>query len=89
MMLRRPPRIATSTGGRLTSPRLLTDDEVAHYHRDGYVPLGRVLDDADIADLLVDEARFRPSSGYGSTTLFVTQRLRCGSPAQNATAMPS
>jgi ectoine hydroxylase-related dioxygenase (phytanoyl-CoA dioxygenase family) len=54
---------------------LLTDDEVACYHRDGYVPLGRVLDDDDIHDLLVDEARFRPSAGYGSTTLLVTMQL--------------
>jgi hypothetical protein len=55
--------------------RLLTDDEVARYHRDGYVPLGRVLDDDDIEDLFIDEARFRPASGYGSTTLFVTMQL--------------
>lgn len=55
--------------------RLLTDEEIARYHRDGYVPLGRVLDDADIDELLVEEARFRPSSGYGSTTLLVTMQL--------------
>jgi hypothetical protein len=55
--------------------RLLTDDEVSRYHRDGYVPLGRLLDDREVEELLVEETRFRPQSGYGSQTLFVTMQL--------------
>jgi hypothetical protein len=55
--------------------RILTDDEVAAYRRDGFVPLGRLLDDADIEELLAEEQRFRPRSGYGSQTLFVTMQL--------------
>jgi phytanoyl-CoA hydroxylase len=55
--------------------RLLTDDDIAAYHRDGFVQLGRVLSDADIAELLDEERRFRPRQGYGSSTLLVAVQL--------------
>jgi hypothetical protein len=56
-------------------PRLLTDDEVRQYERDGFVPLGRLLDDHDLAELTDEERRFRPADGYGSQTLLVTMQL--------------
>jgi ectoine hydroxylase-related dioxygenase (phytanoyl-CoA dioxygenase family) len=39
---------------------LLSDDELQQYHRDGYVVLGRVLDDDERQALLAAEERHRP-----------------------------
>lgn len=59
----------------MTSNGMLTAEQIGHYHRDGYTPLGRVLEERDIEELLTEEPRFRPVSGYGSQTLFVTMQL--------------
>ncbi len=61
--LRAATRPNPPTGGHLMPNRLLTDDEVDRYHRDGYVPLGRILDDADIDELLVEEASLPAGGG--------------------------
>jgi len=55
--------------------RTLDEGELAAYERDGFVPLGRLLDDDDMAELLDEERTFRPATGYGSQTLFVTMQL--------------
>jgi phytanoyl-CoA hydroxylase len=49
----------------MTLTRSLTDEQVRRYHEDGYLVLGRVLTDDDIADLLAEEVRLRPPVGYG------------------------
>lgn len=40
----------------------LTPDQLVHYDREGYVRLGRIVDDALLSALLDAEARFRPGS---------------------------
>jgi ectoine hydroxylase-related dioxygenase (phytanoyl-CoA dioxygenase family) len=59
----------------MLATRTLTLTEIDRYHDDGYVSLGRVLDDDDIAELTEEERRFRPALGYGSTTLLVVVQL--------------
>jgi ectoine hydroxylase-related dioxygenase (phytanoyl-CoA dioxygenase family) len=44
----------------------LTDEQLLQYHDDGYVVLGKVLGDDDIAELLAEEERLRPPRGYGA-----------------------
>jgi len=62
----------------VTSPAPLSPEQVERYGRDGYVVLGPVLSDRDVADLLAEEARFRPRFGYGTRdnrTLLVSVQL--------------
>lgn len=40
---------------------MLTDAQIAQYHEDGYLMLGKILTDAQIAALCADEKRFRES----------------------------
>ncbi len=52
--------------------------QVESYRRDGYLVLGSVLSDDDVAELLDEEARFRPRRGFGSRdnrTLLVSVQL--------------
>jgi Phytanoyl-CoA dioxygenase (PhyH) len=42
-------------------------DQIASYRRDGYLELGRVLDDADRRDLLAAERSLRPDRPYGAS----------------------
>ena len=44
----------------------LSAEQVRQYRDDGYVVLGRVLTDDDIAELLAEEERLRPAQGYGA-----------------------
>ncbi len=56
----------------------LTADQLAHYHREGYVILPRIMDDATLEAIRAEEARFRahrlardPASA--NQTMFVSQ----------------
>jgi hypothetical protein len=56
----------------------LRSQEVDQYRTDGYVVLGKVLDDVEVAGLLGEEARFRPKRGFGARdnrTLLVSVQL--------------
>lgn len=44
----------------------LSGDALAGYRRDGYLVLGPVLSDEDVEALLAEEARFRPTRGFGA-----------------------
>jgi ectoine hydroxylase-related dioxygenase (phytanoyl-CoA dioxygenase family) len=58
--------------------RPLLSQQVDQYRTDGYVVLGKVLDDAEIAAMLGEEARFRPQQGLGARdnrTLLVSVQL--------------
>ena len=46
----------------------LSDEQLEQYRTDGYVVLGRILSDDDLADLLAEEQRFRPVEGFGAST---------------------
>ena len=46
----------------------LSDEQLEQYRTDGYVVLGRILSDDDLADLLAEERRFRPVEGFGAST---------------------
>jgi ectoine hydroxylase-related dioxygenase (phytanoyl-CoA dioxygenase family) len=59
----------------VTPNRNLTAEQVEQYHEHGYVPTGQLLTDDDIAELMEEEQRFRPRTGYGSQTLLVTMQL--------------
>ncbi len=48
----------------MTSP--LTPAQIERYREDGYLELGRVLTDEDVAQLLHEEERFRPQRGFGA-----------------------
>lgn len=50
----------------MTTPRTLSDDELATFERVGYVPLGRIADAAQVEALLSAEARFRPQRAYAA-----------------------
>jgi len=56
----------------------LDADRIAHYRKQGWVPLGRLLDEAATAALRAEEERFRPPVAYGgpeNQTLFVNVQL--------------
>ena len=46
----------------------LSDEQLEQYRTDGYVVLGRILSDDDLAALLAEEQRFRPVEGFGAST---------------------
>ncbi len=48
----------------MTTTRRLDHDQLAAYEQDGFVPLGRIADEDQVAALLATEHRFRPSGGY-------------------------
>jgi ectoine hydroxylase-related dioxygenase (phytanoyl-CoA dioxygenase family) len=52
----------------VTTAQPLSAEQVRQYREDGYVVLGKVLTDDDIAELLVEEERLRPDRGYGAET---------------------
>jgi ectoine hydroxylase-related dioxygenase (phytanoyl-CoA dioxygenase family) len=62
----------------LAAPAPLSDAQVAEYREQGFTRLGRIVGDAEIAELLAEEARFRPHLGYGARenrTLLVSIQL--------------
>jgi len=59
-------------------PIALTEESVARYRAEGWLALGRVVDDADLAALCAEEERFRLRHAYGgpaNQTLFVNVQL--------------
>ena len=46
---------------------MLDELQLADYRRDGYVPIGTVLDDTERRELLAAERRLRPAGGYGAS----------------------
>ena len=68
---RAPPlrRRSFAPSGGLAMPATLPQlsaEQVRQYRDEGYVVLGKVLTDDDIAELLVEEERLRPEQGYGA-----------------------
>jgi phytanoyl-CoA hydroxylase len=57
----------------------LTDAELDHYRTEGWVKLGRVLDDATLEAIRAEEARFRGDPG-GQHTIFRSQVLHYSEP---------
>lgn len=56
----------------------LTPEQIARYREEGFLPLGPVLGDAELAALRAEEERFRLSVAYGgpaNQTLFVNVQL--------------
>jgi len=56
----------------------LSDAQIEEYREQGFTRLGRIVSDAEIAELLAEEARFRPQRGYGARenrTLLVSVQL--------------
>lgn len=56
----------------------LSPDAIARYREEGWLALGRVLDDAELAALRAEEERFRLRHAYGgerNQTLFVNVQL--------------
>lgn len=57
---------------------LLSPDDVSRYHEQGFLVLGKLLGDEDVASLLSEEERFRLPVAYGgkkNPTLFVNVQL--------------
>lgn len=44
----------------------LTDEQIDDFHRDGFIRIGRILDEADLKALLAEEERFRPDFAYSA-----------------------
>ena len=60
------------------APLRLSDDQVRQYHEEGFTRLGPILSEAEVKELLAEEARFRPKWGYGTKenrTLLVSIQL--------------
>ncbi len=53
----------------------LSEDQIARYRRDGYLPLGPVLDGGELDAMRAEEQRFRLPVAYGHPTLFVNIQL--------------
>jgi len=56
----------------------LSHDSIARYRDEGWLPLGRVMDDRELAALVAEEQRFRLRHAYGgerNQTLFVNIQL--------------
>jgi ectoine hydroxylase-related dioxygenase (phytanoyl-CoA dioxygenase family) len=51
----------------------LTEDQLAQYREEGYVILGRVMDDATLEELRAEEARFRGERDPKELTVFRSQ----------------
>jgi phytanoyl-CoA hydroxylase len=63
---------------RMSEPPRLRPEQVEHYRTQGWVGLGRVLDEAERAELIAEERRFRLPVAYGgpgNQTLFVNVQL--------------
>ncbi len=50
----------------MARPSPLSDLQVDRYREDGYLVLGPLLSEVDVAELLHEEARFRPERGFGA-----------------------
>jgi hypothetical protein len=48
---------------------LLTAAQIAHYHTEGYVLPGRIMDDATLETFRREEARFRGDPGAGDAVV--------------------
>lgn len=62
----------------MTAPRTLSPAEIARYREEGFLLLGRVASDTDVAALRAEEERFRLGVAYGgpsNQTLFVNIQL--------------
>jgi ectoine hydroxylase-related dioxygenase (phytanoyl-CoA dioxygenase family) len=69
---------AATAGAEREAPGPLAEAELRRYREDGYLPLGRVLDDGEVAALRREEERFRLPVAYGgrdNPTLFVNVQL--------------
>ena len=62
----------------------LTPEQIQHYHDEGYVILGRVLDDATLDALRGEEAKFReaPPVGPNELTIFRSQVCHYSQPVR-------
>jgi len=52
---------------------LLSDAQLSHYRSEGYVVLGKIMDDATLEQLRGEEARFRGNPGPNELTIFRSQ----------------
>ena len=59
------------------APAPLTAEQIAHYHEEGYVMLGRVLDDAALQALRAEELRFRTDPAPAPTELTIFRSQMC------------
>ena len=63
-------------------PLELSDEQLAHYQDQGYVLLGRVMDDATIDMLRHEEKRLRPANIGEQLTLFTSQVCNYSEPVR-------
>jgi phytanoyl-CoA hydroxylase len=69
----------------------LTTDQIAAYHRDGFVILGRILDDRALDEIRADEAALRgalPSGDMTSTHFWCLMQRTCPGVRRTATSGP-